>query len=126
MAPARAPVGDNTGVIAVRPATGRRGRRSVVTVLMLAARFSFTTYLLSLVYSGIAALVSIAMLVLALDGSSAWSFEAVWVVCFAVQQSMSVPLACWKRRVLQRQREQGRSLVQLELATAFRASAESA
>ena len=109
---------NETGPPEVEVRTSRRRRRhSVAFVLLLAARFSFTTFVFSVALWLTTTTVSIALLVL--SSEAAWSAEASWVVCFAVQQFLSVPLAWYRRRVLLRQRAQGRQLTQLELGLCF-------
>eukprot|EP00964_Phaeocystis_antarctica_P085389 scaffold53913_cov67-Phaeocystis_antarctica.AAC.19 len=109
---------NETGPPEVEVRTSRRRRRhSVAFVLLLAARFSFTTFVFSVALWLTTTTVSIALLVLSRE--AVWSAEASWVVCFAVQQFLSVPLAWYRRRVLLRQRAQGRQLTQLELGLCF-------
>ena len=101
----------------------RRPRHSVVTVILLSARFSFTTYVASMALWCATTAVSIVMLTLHRFDRAAhpttWSPSAAWVACFAAQQAISMPLAWWRRRTLMRQRAQGRSLVQLDPGSRF-------
>ena len=109
---------NETGPPEVEVRTSRRRRRhSVAFVLLLAARFSFTTFVFSVALWLTTTTVSIALLVL--SSEAVWSAEASWVVCFAVQQFLSVPLAWYRRRALLRQRAQGRQLTQVELGLCF-------
>ena len=95
----------------------RRRRHSVVSVLLLAARFSFATFVLSVGFWATTSTVSISVLVL--SRAPPWSAEAMWTTCYAGQQLLSIPLAWWRRRVLLRQRAEGRNLTQLELGLCF-------
>ena len=92
-------------------------RHTVVSVLLLAARFSFTTFVLSLAFWSMTSAISI--VVLFLSRAPLWSSEAMWLHCFAGQQLLSIPLAWWRRRVLVRQRAEGRHLTQLELGLCY-------
>ena len=128
-----APVGHLTvyngpAEIVVGPSNRRRRRRprhSVVMVMLLSARFSFTTYVASMALWCATTTISIVTLTLhrfdraARPTEREWSPPAAWVACFAAQQAISMPLAWWRRRTLMRQRAQGRSLVQLDPGTCF-------
>ena len=109
---------NETGPPEVEVRTSRRRRRhSVAFVLLLAARFSVTTFVLSVAFWLTTTAISIVVLVLSRE--SAWSAEASWVVCFAAQQFLSVPLAWYRRQLLLSQRAQGRQLTQVELGLCF-------
>ncbi len=104
-------------IVVGRVSRRRPRRHTVVSVLLLAARFSFTTFVLSLAFWSMTSAISI--VVLFLSRAPLWSSEAMWVHCFAGQQLLSIPLAWWRRRVLVRQRAEGRHLTQLELGLCY-------